>query len=85
PQSFFKLVRSSTPPGEEIKLINTRRPYDDPKVSRVYYRFMQERTTILSKTHLPLELNEAKLLRLYEQFIAPDYTVTQMPSYEPKS
>ncbi len=85
PQSFFKLVRSSTPPGEEIKLINTRRPYDDPKVSRVYYRFMQERTTILSKTHLPLELNETKLLRLYEQFIAPDYTVTQMPSYEPKS
>lgn len=85
PQSFFKLVRSSTPPGEEIKLINTRRPYDDPKVSRVYYRFMQERTTILSKTHLPLELNEAKLLRLYEQFIAPDYTVTKMPSYEPKA
>lgn len=85
PQSFFKLVRSSTPPGEEIKLINTRRPYDDPKVSRVYYRFMQERTTILSKTHLPLELNEAKLLRLYEQFIAPDYTVTKMPSYESKA
>ncbi|MBH0039948.1 fatty acid cis/trans isomerase [Pseudoalteromonas sp. SWN166] len=85
PQSFFKLVRSSTPPGETIKLINTRRPYDDPKVSRVYYRFMQERTTILSKTHLPLELNEAKLLRLYEQFIAPDYTVTQMPSYKPES
>lgn len=85
PQSFFKLVRSSTPPGEKIKLINTRRPYDDPKVSRVYYRFMQERTTILSKTHLPLELNEAKLLRLYDQFIAPDYTVTQMPSYKPES
>ncbi|CAM2968199.1 fatty acid cis/trans isomerase [Pseudoalteromonas distincta] len=85
PQSFFKLVRSSTPPGETIKLINTRRPYDDPKVSRVYYRFMQERTTILSKTHLPLELNEAKLLRLYKQFIAPDYTVTQMPSYKAES
>jgi hypothetical protein len=85
PQSFFKLVRSSTPPGEEIKLINTRRPYDDPKVSRVYYRFMQERSTILSKTHLPLELNEVKLLRLYEQFIAPDYTVTKMPSYKAQS
>ncbi len=85
PKSFFKLVRSSTPPGEEIKLINTRRPYDDPKVSRVYYRFMQERSTILSKTHLPLELNEAKLLRLYEQFIAPDYTVTKMPSYKAQS
>ncbi|MDC9524475.1 fatty acid cis/trans isomerase [Pseudoalteromonas sp. Angola-30] len=82
PQSFFKLVRSSTPPGEEIKLINTRRPYDDPKVSRVYYRLLQDRSTVLSKTHLPLKLDDAKLARIYEQFIAPDYTVTKMPSYK---
>jgi hypothetical protein len=83
PQNFFKLVRSSTPPGEAIELINTRRPYDDPKVNRVYYRFMQERSTVLSKTHLPLKLNDAKLARLYEQFISPDYHVDRMPSYEP--
>ncbi len=84
PDSFFKLVRSATPPGEQIKLINTRRPYDDPKVARVYYRFMHERATILSKTHLPLKLNDEKLARLYQQFIAPEYTVTAMPSYAPK-
>ncbi|MBQ4834209.1 fatty acid cis/trans isomerase [Pseudoalteromonas sp. MMG010] len=84
PKSFFKLVRSSTPVGEDIKLISTRRPYDDPKVSRVYYRFMQDTTTILSKTHLPLALNDAKFTRIYQQFIEPDYTVTKLPSYEPK-
>jgi hypothetical protein len=85
PKSFFKLVRASTPPGEDIKLISTRRPYENPKVDRVYYRLMQDRTTILSKTHLPLALNDAKFTRIYEQFIEPDYTVTKLPSYEPKS
>ena len=30
---FFKLVRSSTPPGEPIKRISTRRPYDAPYAS----------------------------------------------------
>lgn len=84
-QTFFKLVRSSTPPGEDIKLISTRRPYDDPNVERVYYRMMHERSTILSKTHLPLKLNDAKLTRLYQQFIEPEYTVASMPSYEPKA
>ncbi|OUS71468.1 9-hexadecenoic acid cis-trans isomerase [Pseudoalteromonas sp. A601] len=83
-KSFFKLVRSSTPPGEDIKLINTRRPYDDPKVERVYYRLMHERSTILAKTHLPLALNDTKLARLYTQFIQPEYQVSKMPSYKPE-
>lgn len=84
PKNFFKLVRSSTPPGEKIDLISTRRPYGDPKVKRVYYRFMQDRSTTLSKTHLPLKLNDEKLSRLYEQFIAPDYIVKKLPSYDPE-
>ena len=81
--NFFKLVRSSTPPGEDIKLINARRPYDKPNVERVYYRLLHDRSTILSKTHLPLKLTDEKLTRLYQQFIAPKYTVSSLPSYEP--
>ena len=38
PIQFFALVRSATPPGLPVKRIATRRPYDDPKVERVYYR-----------------------------------------------
>ncbi|MEH6454021.1 MAG: fatty acid cis/trans isomerase, partial [Psychromonas sp.] len=38
---FFRLVRSSTPPGQAIKEIATRRPYEDPKVYRVYYRLQR--------------------------------------------
>jgi len=81
--NFFKLVRSSTPPGEDIKLISSRRPYDNPNVERVYYRLLHDRSTILSKTHLPLKLNDEKLARIYQQFIAPNYTVSSLPSYEP--
>ncbi|CAM4264914.1 fatty acid cis/trans isomerase [Pseudoalteromonas byunsanensis] len=82
--NFFKLVRSRTPPGEPIELISTRRPYDNPEVSRVYYRLMHERSSILAKTHMPLALSDQKMSRLYSQFIAPDYQVEKLPSYEPE-
>lgn len=80
-KSFFKLVRSTTPPGQEISLVNTRRPYDDPGVERVYYRLMHDRSTILAKTHLPLSLDDSKLARLYQQFIEQDYSVEKLPGY----
>ncbi|WP_105169367.1 fatty acid cis/trans isomerase [Pseudoalteromonas sp. T1lg23B] len=82
--SFFKLVRSRTPPGQPIELVATRRPYDDPGVSRVYYRLMHDRSSILAKTHMPLALSDQKMARLYSQFIAPDYQVEKLPSYEPE-
>lgn len=81
--SYFKLVRSSTPPGQDVKVISTRRPYEDPKVSRVYYRLMHDRSTILAKTHLPLALNDEKLARLHAQFIETEYQVDKLPSYKP--
>lgn len=81
-KSYFKLVRSTTPPGQDIKLVNTRRPYDDPGVKRVYYRLMHDRSTILAKTHLPLSLDDSKLTRLHQQFIEQDYKVAKLPSYK---
>ena len=80
--SFFKLVRSSTPPGQPIQVINTRRPYENPKVKPVYYRLMHDTQTILAKTHLPLALNDAKLARLEALFLTPDYQVNTLPSYQ---
>jgi hypothetical protein len=82
--SFFKLVRSKTPPGEAIDIIATRRPFDDPKVERVFYRLQHQRGTLLSKTHMPLALNQSKLERVTAQFIEENYQVTQLPSYEPE-
>ncbi len=82
PRSFFRLVRSKTPPGQAIDLIATLRPYDDPKVSRVYYRLQPVRTSILAKNHIPYLLNQKRMSRYRELFLAPDYRVQSLPAYE---
>lgn len=35
PGRYFELVRSLTPPGQPIKVVATRRPFDDPGAPRV--------------------------------------------------
>lgn len=85
PRHFFKLVRSRTPPGEPIDLVATRRPYDDPKVTRVYYRLQSVRSSILAKTHMPYLLNQQRMHRYKELFLSPEYKVTILPSYEVKT
>ncbi len=82
---FFKLVRSRTPPGEPIDLVTTRRPYDDPKVTRVYYRLQSVRSSILAKTHMPYLLNQQRMHRYTELFLSPEYKVKILPSYEVKT
>ncbi|MGH1471079.1 MAG: fatty acid cis/trans isomerase [Cellvibrionaceae bacterium] len=79
---FFKLVRSKTPPGQSIERISTRRPYDDPKVSRVYYRLWKDPSSIIDKTHMPYLLDAARKQKWTEWFFETDYSVTHLPSYE---
>jgi hypothetical protein len=81
-EEFFEIVRSASPPGEPIKLIATRRPYDDPGVPRVYYRLRRLQDTVLSKTHMPYALNPARMARLKKWFLDANYTVTALPSYD---
>ena len=71
--AFFYLVRSATPPGEAIQEIATARPYDDPGEDRIYYRFRKIHATIVYKTHIVFELDDATLARYQELFIAPDW------------
>jgi fatty acid cis/trans isomerase CTI len=82
PPPFFELVRSKTPPGEPIAIVATRRPYDDPGVSRVYYRLRPVLGAILDKTHMPYRIDEARMRRWRELFLAPDYEVTKLPAYD---
>lgn len=84
PQQFFQIVRSTTPPGQPIKLIVTRRPYDDPTSSRVYYRLRPTENTQVVKTYLPIKLDRERMARIRGWFLTPDYTVTALPSYKPK-
>ena len=81
---FFRLVRSRTPPGESIDRISTRRPYDAPGVDKVYYRFWREKGTIVSKTHMPYALDDARLNWIDELFLQKSYIVEALPSHQPE-
>jgi len=82
PAQFFKLVRSSTPPGEQVKLIATRRPYNDPGVERVFYRMQPVLDSITAKSHLPYALDASRMKRWRELFLTPEYEVARLPSFE---
>jgi hypothetical protein len=81
---YFRLVRSSTPPGQAIREIATRRPYDDPGVSRVYYRLEAEPETLVAKTHMPYALGPERMALWRQLFLTPDYRVDTLPSYVPE-
>lgn len=78
----YKLVRSSTPPGEPIKRISTRRPYEDPNVTRVYYRLWLDPESRVQKTFIPMQLDEARYNRWVSWFYDEDYDVTVLPGYD---
>jgi len=79
---FFQWVRSTTPTGQPINIINSRRPYDDPQ-GVFYYRLRPVTETIVDKTHFVYELSDAKKQRYDELFFKPDYQVTTLPAYQP--
>ncbi len=91
---YFKLVRSSTPPGSGVAIINTRRPFDAPFTDnqnatksipqQVYYRLLKNNDTIIAKRHMPYQFGLKKLKYLNELFITPTYQVKQLPSYRLK-
>ena len=81
---FFRLVRSSTPPGQPIEEINTVRPYDDPGRAPFYYRLRSVTETIVDKTHFVYELSDQRMRRYDELFFKTDYAVTELPSYQPE-
>jgi hypothetical protein len=82
-REFYRLVRSSTPPGEKVAEIATVRPYDDPG-DEFYYRFRRYQADIVAKSHVVYELSDSRLERFNELFIEPEYKVTRLPSWEPE-
>jgi len=81
-REFYRLVRSTTPPGEPVAVIATRRPYGE-SAGPVFYRIVRHQGSIVAKTHLVYELSAQRLQRYRELFIEPDYEVATLPSYEP--
>ncbi|WP_111642777.1 fatty acid cis/trans isomerase [Marinimicrobium alkaliphilum] len=85
PDTYFKLVRSKTPPGEPIERISTRRPFDDPGVERVYYRLWHDHSAVVAKLHLPYKLDEARKTNWRQWFLSDATQVDALPDYDSKS
>lgn len=85
PDEFYELVRSSAPKPRPIETIPTLRPFDDPG-SAFTYRFRRIHSTIVHKTHMVLEFDDAKLKRLNELFIEPTWMERpHLVSYDTKT
>jgi len=86
PNDWFRLVRSRTREPAEVDEIATLRPYDDPGVSRSFYRFRRITETIVAKTHVPYRLDSAKLARVRQIFFGSEWgeSPTALPSYDRK-
>ncbi len=78
---FFQMVRSTTPSGQEIDVIATRRPFDDPGSDRFYYRLQQISETIVHKEHLVYALSPARMERYSQLFLTPDWTLDSLPPF----
>ncbi len=73
PKEFYELVRSRTPYPQAIDIIPTVRPFEDPGVKKFYYRFRRIHSTIVHKTHMVVEFDDAELSRIKELFIQPKW------------
>jgi hypothetical protein len=78
--NFFELVRSSTPPGQPIRIIATLRPNDSPG-DALYYRLRRVASTLVHKTHMPYSLGATRMARFEELFFTGDWDVAQLPDY----
>ncbi len=83
-REFYRLVRSTTPPGQPIDEIATVRPYDDPGSGGFYYRLLHYTPSIVVKNHIVYEFSKQRLQRYRMLFLKPDYEVPVLPSYQPE-
>ena len=81
-REFYRLVRSSTPPGQPIDEIATAQPFGDPG-DTFYYRVQHYTASIVDKDHIVYEWSPERMARYRELFLAPEYEVTTMPTYDP--
>ncbi|MDP7074689.1 MAG: fatty acid cis/trans isomerase [Myxococcota bacterium] len=73
PGDSFRLVRSKTPTGRPVEVIDTPHPYDDPKtyagVDTFFYRLKKQTVKPVQKNHFIWELSSEKRKYLEELFL----------------
>ena len=78
---FYRVLRSRSAPGEPADEIATRRPTDDPGAARFWYRLVPIDGAIVRKTHIAYPLSAARMRRVAELFLEPDWQPTRLPPY----
>ena len=77
PGDAFRLVRSKTPSGQPVEVIDTPHPYDDPYtyagVDAFYYRLRKMTSAAVQKNHFIWPLSREKRTRLKELFLDADW------------
>ena len=69
PDEFYEIVRSKTSKPKKIDVVATVRPFDDPGVSKVYYRIRKIHSTIVHKTHIVFEMDDRQYNTINKLFI----------------
>lgn len=77
---FFELVRSRTPPGEDVIPVASTRPNDDPG-GAYFYRFRMITEIILHKAHITYPLSDKKLERYDKLFFDSPWPAGTAPGY----
>jgi len=77
---FYKLIRSSTPPGETPLPVKTTRP-NDAVDSAFFYRLQPITGTLVNKTHITYAFGEQRLNRYKQLFFTSDWTINKLPGY----
>jgi hypothetical protein len=82
---YFRLVRARNRTGTPVDEIATRRPFDDPGSEPFAYRIVPRDGSVLSKTHMPYFLDDARLAHWRALFLTADYQVEALPTYAPET
>ncbi|VFQ45707.1 fatty acid cis/trans isomerase [Desulfoluna butyratoxydans] len=83
-REFYRLVRSTTPPGEPVDEIPSVRPYDAPGIRPFYYR-LKKTPAVVVKDHTVYRLSDTKMRRFNDLFFSPAYEVSSLPSFDPNT
>lgn len=79
---FFRLIRSSTPPGQPIEPLGALRPNRAPPAEmRFWYRLSLIDETLTFKTHLSYSISKARLERYDQLFFGQAWTVAEPVGY----
>ncbi|MBV1913787.1 MAG: fatty acid cis/trans isomerase [Pseudomonadales bacterium] len=83
PPTFFKLIRSLSPPGQPPVPVKTVRP-NDAISGPFFYRLQPITGTIVYKTHIIYPFGKKRIAEYSELFFGSDWKVKQLPGYSEK-